>query len=152
MDFTESMSTISISVHPAHIECLGHMTPLGKLIRAGRKAKGNMSQETLGELVGKDQNYISFVETGRIKRPATAVLDDIARALGLPRAELYAAAGWAPDGESVLPAERGKDGVDIDLSDPLLNLWASHAHEFTPEERRLLEDLIRMILRGKHDE
>ena len=53
-----------------------------------REAKG-LSQSQLEELIGKEENYITRVETGRIDTPPIEVTVKIARALDVSLSDLY---------------------------------------------------------------
>jgi len=66
---------------------------LPDLMREGREAKGKMSQTKLGELIGKDQPYISKLERGETQIPELAVLEDIGRALDIEYDDLLLAIG-----------------------------------------------------------
>lgn len=48
-----------------------------------------MSQSQLEERVGKEANYITRVETGKIGTPPLNVLGSIARALGVQMSDLF---------------------------------------------------------------
>lgn len=121
---------------------------LGKLLRSARLA-ARLTQEQVGAAIGKDQNYVSFVEIGRIKRPATQTLDEFARVLQLSRRDVYAAAGWSVEGLPLPTQETAasEDAIDYDalLNDPTYLLWASHYGEYTEEEREFVRSAIRMI-------
>jgi transcriptional regulator with XRE-family HTH domain len=53
-----------------------------------REAKG-LSQSQLEEQIGKEENYITRVETGRIDTPPIEVTAKIARALDVSLSDLY---------------------------------------------------------------
>ena len=57
-------------------------------LRMLRELKG-MSQRTLEEKIGKEENYITRIETGRIDTPPIEVTAKIARELDVPMSELY---------------------------------------------------------------
>jgi transcriptional regulator with XRE-family HTH domain len=57
-------------------------------LRALREAQG-MSQGQLEERIGREANYITRVETGRIDSPPLDVIAAIARALDVPMSELF---------------------------------------------------------------
>lgn len=57
-------------------------------LRMLRESKG-LSQGTVEERIGKEANYISRVETGRIDTPPIEVLGQIAEALDVPVNELF---------------------------------------------------------------
>jgi transcriptional regulator with XRE-family HTH domain len=69
------------------------METVGQIVRAWRKEK-KMTQERLGELIGKDQSYISEVETGQIKVPGDTVLLAIANAMEMSPDPLFDAGGY----------------------------------------------------------
>lgn len=69
---------------------------VGQVIRQRRKSLG-MTQEDLAEAIGKDQNYVSFVETARIKNPSRPVIHLFAEALGFDVNELLKLADHAPE-------------------------------------------------------
>jgi len=68
-------------------------TKLGDLIRRRRRELA-LKQERLGELIGKDQPYVSQLERGEIERPDPAVLEALSYHLGIPKRDLFEAAGW----------------------------------------------------------
>lgn len=77
----------------------GWRVSVGTIIRSKRLSVG-LTQEDLAEALSKDQNYVSFVETGRIKRPSREVLETIAKALSMTSEEtssLLRTADYAPD-------------------------------------------------------
>lgn len=53
-----------------------------------REAKG-LSQSQLEEMIGREENYITRVETGRIDTPPIDVTARIARSLGVSLSDLY---------------------------------------------------------------
>jgi transcriptional regulator with XRE-family HTH domain len=57
-------------------------------LRTLREAKG-LNQGELEERIGKETNYISRVETGRIDTPPIEVMGKIAEALDVPLYELF---------------------------------------------------------------
>ena len=57
-------------------------------LRTLREAKG-LSQSQLEERIGKEENYITRVETGRIDTPPIEVTAKIARALDVSLSDLY---------------------------------------------------------------
>jgi transcriptional regulator with XRE-family HTH domain len=57
-------------------------------LRMLREAKG-LSQSQLEERIGKEENYITRVETGRIDTPPIEVTAKIARALDVSLSDLY---------------------------------------------------------------
>lgn len=83
-------------------EATGRLVSAGNAMRLRRKALG-VTQEELAAILGKDQNYVSFVETGRIKRPARWVVVAIARALDVPPGELLTAWDYAPNDIEEVP-------------------------------------------------
>jgi putative transcriptional regulator len=57
-------------------------------IRMLREAKG-LSQRELEERIGKEENYITRIETGRIDTPPIEVTAKIARELDVSMSDLY---------------------------------------------------------------
>ena len=57
-------------------------------LRSLRDSRG-LSQSQLEERIGKEANYITRVETGKIGTPPLDVLASIARALGVPMSDLF---------------------------------------------------------------
>lgn len=68
-----------------------------------REAKG-LSQSQLEERIGREENYITRVETGRIDTPPIDVTAKIARALGVSLSDLYFSEG-VDDSPEVLRAK-----------------------------------------------
>lgn len=146
---------------------------IGELVRIQRRQKG-LTQEQLAELINKDQNYVSHVETGRIQVPALETLKVLAQVLGISMADFAEAAGWdlfdeagselptplRPELENeperagyVLP--EGRDAgtePEIDLADPWLHFWASTGRVLSDEEKRALMEITRQILKAKGNE
>ena len=60
---------------------------LGKMLKQRRKEKP-MTQAALAEKVGVSQTYIAKLESGDKKNPTVDLLKKIAKALGVPVAEL----------------------------------------------------------------
>lgn len=69
-------------------------------LRSLRDAK-NLSQNQLEELIGKEANYISRVETGRIGTPPLDVIGAIADALGVSISDLFLFEGLGDDTETL---------------------------------------------------
>ncbi len=61
-------------------------------LRVLREAKG-LNQNELEEKIGKEANYISRVETGRIEWPPSDVIDKISEVLEVSPNELFFAEG-----------------------------------------------------------
>jgi transcriptional regulator with XRE-family HTH domain len=61
-------------------------------LRVLREAKG-ISQNSLEEKIGKESNYISRVETGRIEWPPSDVIDKISEVLEVSPNEMFFAEG-----------------------------------------------------------
>jgi transcriptional regulator with XRE-family HTH domain len=57
-------------------------------LRVLREAKG-LSQRGLEEKIGKEENYVTRVETGRIDTPPIEVTAKIAKALDVSMSDLY---------------------------------------------------------------
>jgi len=74
----------------------------GKLLRDRRRKRG-ISQRELAEAVGVDFSYISKLENGRLSPPSAETISRMCQALGIPDAELLAAARKIPTdvGQSV---------------------------------------------------
>lgn len=64
------------------------LATLGREIQRIRKASG-LSQEELAEKAGLTRNYIGFIERGE-RNASTAAIINIARALSVPPADLFA--------------------------------------------------------------
>ena len=60
---------------------------LGRRLTTLRESK-NLKQHQLGRMVGKDNRYISSVETGRVY-PSPAMIMALSRALNYPVSEFY---------------------------------------------------------------
>jgi len=67
------------------------LVALGEAIRRARQARG-MSQEDLAENSSVERAYMGSIERGR-QNPSVMKLAQVAKALGLPLAELIADAG-----------------------------------------------------------
>ncbi len=67
-------------------------------LRVLREAKG-ISQNRLEEKIGKESNYISRVETGRIEWPPGDVIDKISEVLEVSPNELFFAEGLDDNAE-----------------------------------------------------
>lgn len=71
---------------------------LGALVHAARSAKG-MSVRALADRVGVNFSSISYIEAGRVHRPAVRTLQRLSRALEIPLDQLYSLAGYnRPEG------------------------------------------------------
>ena len=69
-------------------------------LRVLRESKG-LTQGQLEERIGKEANYITRVETGRIDTPPFETLSGIARALGVSMSELFFFEGIDDDAEEL---------------------------------------------------
>ena len=78
-------------------------TALGMLIRAQREALG-FSQHKLARLAGTPNTQIMRIESGFIVQPRSKLLQTLAAVLGIPAADLFAAAGYGIPSE--LPSFR----------------------------------------------
>ncbi len=71
---------------------------LGKLIRSARTAKG-LSIRALADALGINFSSISYIESGRIHRPAVQTLRGLSGILEIPITKLYLLAGYSrPEG------------------------------------------------------
>jgi len=61
-------------------------------LRSLREAKG-LSQSQLEERIGKEANYITRIETGRIDSPPLDVISSIAEGLGVLMSDLFSFEG-----------------------------------------------------------
>ena len=80
-----------------------------------REAKG-LSQSQLEEKIGKEENYITRVETGRIDTPPIDLTARIAQALDVSMSDLYFFEGVDDDAETL----RAKIQRLIQTDDPKL--------------------------------
>lgn len=118
---------------------------VGQVIRQRRKSLG-MTQEDLAEAIGKDQNYVSFVETGRIKNPSRPVIRLFAAALDMDVNELLKLADHAPElphdprkgveaGEDTIMTTRARVPADA-------SRWAQMLEEYEGRDVRVPSDWI----------
>lgn len=105
----------------------------GQAVRAWRD-KAGVTQRQVQDATGIPAMRLSRIERGLVV-PSNSDLDQLATALGVPRAALYKAAGRRP------PTRRGRpvDAVDAIMADPLL----------TPQEQAALVQLL-ILLRSRH--
>lgn len=109
-------------------------TPLGAYLKRAREAK-DISQEYLGELIGKDQVYVSQIERGRNRRPPQDMLAMLADILEVPLEMLFRLAGWRVIvGDELVVTVRGVIPADSVR-------WTSGEGSILAEVRVLLEDL-----------
>ena len=73
---------------------------LRERLRVLREAKG-LSQKELEDAIGKEANYITRVETGRIEWPPSDVIDKICEVLEVSPSELLFAEGLDDNAEVV---------------------------------------------------
>jgi transcriptional regulator with XRE-family HTH domain len=71
-----------------------NLQDLARVIGETRGVKG-MSMRKLAEASGLTHSFIAKLEAGRFRSVSPASLDAIARALGLPREDLFALAGYS---------------------------------------------------------
>jgi len=114
---------------------------LGRRIRELREQRG-LTQEQLGDLIGKDQNYVSQLERGTIRMPHLEVLDSIARVLGTTRYDLLKAAGWIEE-DAPIP-----DMAEV-LINPRIQFFASIEGELGEEDWQLLYDFVEFLRNRK---
>jgi len=72
------------------------MSGFGKKLREKRRRAG-ISQRKLAGSVGVDFSYISKLENGRLPAPSAETIARIAKSIGCPMEELFAAAKKIPD-------------------------------------------------------
>jgi transcriptional regulator with XRE-family HTH domain len=82
-------------------------------LRTLREAK-NLSQREIEERIGKEENYITRVETGRIDTPPIEMTAKIARALDVSMSELYFFEGLDDNADEL----RAKIQALIQIDDP----------------------------------
>jgi putative transcriptional regulator len=80
-------------------------------LRSLRDAKG-LSQTELEERIGKEANYITRVETGRIGTPPLDVISSIARALDVSVSDLFFYEGLDDSAEVLRERIRALIGTD----------------------------------------
>lgn len=108
---------------------------LGDFVR-NRRLELGLSQEELGERIGRNQEYISRLERGipREPVPAPEYLSRLARELGATDVDLLRIAGY-PVGEDQPQARRP--------------VWAGKADDFTEDEDAIVNAVIEQIRRNK---
>lgn len=82
-------------------------------LRSLREAKG-LSQSQLEEKIGKEANYITRIETGRIDSPPLDVIAAIAEALGVLMSDLFSFEGLDDSADEL----RAKINGIVDTDDP----------------------------------
>jgi transcriptional regulator with XRE-family HTH domain len=82
-------------------------------LRSLREAKG-LSQSQLEERIGKEANYITRIETGRIESPPLDVISSIAEGLGVLMSDLFSFEGLDDSANEL----RAKIYCLIDTDDP----------------------------------
>ena len=108
------------------------MGSLGDIIRRQRELH-ELSLRQLADLAGISNPYLSQIEHG-IRAPSQAVLDGIAKALGVPVETLYRESGLRPRTDDADPAEEAV--IDAIEADPRL----------TPSRRRALIETYRAFV------
>ena len=73
---------------------------LRERLRVLREAK-NLGQKDVEERIGKETNYISRVETGRIEWPPNDVIDKICEVLEVSPSDLFFAEGFDDNPEAL---------------------------------------------------
>jgi transcriptional regulator with XRE-family HTH domain len=116
---------------------------LGTYIRQRRKELG-LSQEALGERIGKDQTYVSQVERGAITMPSIEMLEAFARVLRVRRVDLLQAAGWAENADAPPMAEAEPVDVAGLIERTIADIEAEDVSEVT-------KDLLRLALRNERE-
>ena len=99
------------------------MDELGPYIRAGRREK-QLSLRRLSEASGISNPYLSQIERG-LRKPSAEVLQQIARALGVPIEQLYVRAGILEtpgDGDLVAHIRR-EPALSTEQQDALIRLY-----------------------------
>jgi transcriptional regulator with XRE-family HTH domain len=82
-------------------------------LRSLREAKG-LSQSQLEEKIGKEANYITRIETGRIDSPPLEVISSIADGLGVLMSDLFSFEGLDDSADEL----RAKINGLIETNDP----------------------------------
>lgn len=80
------------------------MNEFGEYIRKSREAR-KLTPTELAAALGRDNSYVSRLETGRNKRlPDPDEFNALAKVLGVPMTDLLAAAGFAVHGGTEQPS------------------------------------------------
>lgn len=93
---------------------------LGAFIRARRQSLGISAVNAAGR-AGLDYSYWRRLEAGEYRMPSPLALDDVAKVIGCPSADLYALAGYKPTGElpTFKPYLRAKSHLPPEAIDQL---------------------------------
>ena len=103
------------------------------------------SQVAFAETVGVARQTVG-TWVNNVKPPRRRAARDIAKVLGIETNEVLVRAGYPPmDPDYVLPEDRLPE-PEIDLADPLLSFFTAHAGELSPEEKRAIIEVARVIL------
>lgn len=122
------------------------MSKIGDYVQSRRLALG-LTQEQLEELSGLSQNYISQVENGKIERPGTAKLEQLARGLDVTVDDLKVAMGyvvqvdrgvaWAVQGQSASASATVRYGRDT-----IERMFTENRDELTDEDWQQIAAII----------
>lgn len=107
-------------------------------LKKRRKAMGNITQADLAELMGPDAetNYVTQLETGRVKIPQQPYLGMLASALGVSEIEILRQAGLIQE-----PSRTGRSEED----DPVLTVVMSGAKRLTDKGKEMLADYVQSL-------
>lgn len=124
------------------------MNRLGACLRELRDARG-WTQEELSERSGVPQTTVSSLESGRVTRTSDANMARLAKALGVPRRVLYAAAGlieteeelqWIAQQPDALARAMAYVRANADVMDGFADLERACQEAGTPE---VFEEVVR---------
>lgn len=102
------------------------------------------NQTVFGEAVGVARQTVSNW-VNNVQPPRRRATRDIARVLGVDQNEVLVRAGYPPlDPDYVLPDDRqgAEESQSVDLADPRVLFFASHARELSEEEWAVIRTLL----------
>ncbi len=118
---------------PASFVLVDDQPLLRDIVRDARHRRG-LTQESLAELVGMSQRWVSAMETGDIDMPRSDTMQRLSNTLDIPIADLYVAGRWAQTREEA----RRIAEVSPTYDDPIFDLILADARRLTPASRRAL--------------
>jgi transcriptional regulator with XRE-family HTH domain len=101
-----------------------------------------MSQEALGEAVGKNRTHISKIENGVIRLPEVDLVQKINRTLNIPTEEFYLALDDMATAGTMFPPPHGIPKLIHDLDVDLWGKLFQFLRSLQPHQRMLLQELL----------
>jgi transcriptional regulator with XRE-family HTH domain len=134
-------------------------TALADLVRRAR-AQAGLTQEELAEAINRSTGYIGILETGKVDRPKSETLRNLAAALGVPLNDLVATTGQIDAAEeenladvlqriTSLPSHQERLAAYDRLPDSVRQSFLRAAQDYLVATNAQLGELVKQSRRGR---